>query len=129
MSRAYGALSTTEVYFVAPPADAWVRLVVTTAAGRERRSHDLPGRQGPAEASEADPRRDTRRTATGGVRTLLTIEAAADRLGVTPRMVRRLVNERRIGFVRVGKFIRFRPDDLDAYLDQNFQPPHPSNGR
>jgi excisionase family DNA binding protein len=38
----------------------------------------------------------------------LTIEAAAHRLGVTPRLVRRLVSERRIGFVRVGKFIRLR---------------------
>jgi excisionase family DNA binding protein len=53
----------------------------------------------------------------------LTIEAAAERLGVTPRLVRRLVTERRIGFVRVGKFIRLRQEDLDAYLDEHFVPP------
>ena len=52
-----------------------------------------------------------------------TIEAAAERLGVTPRLVRRLVTERRIGFVRVGKFIRLRQEDLDAYLDEHFEPP------
>jgi len=53
----------------------------------------------------------------------LTIEAAAERLGVTPRLVRRLVSERRIGFVRVGKFIRLRQEDLDVYLEAHFQPP------
>jgi excisionase family DNA binding protein len=53
----------------------------------------------------------------------LTIEAAAERLGVTPRLVRRLVTERWIGFVRVGKFIRLRQEDLDAYLDEHFEPP------
>jgi excisionase family DNA binding protein len=73
--------------------------------------------------SPTEERRDTRTTVTGASKTPLTIEAAAERLGDTPRMVRRLVNERRIGFVRVGKFIRLRPDDVDAYLDQHFQPP------
>ena len=53
----------------------------------------------------------------------LSIEAAAERLGVTPRLVRRLVTERRIGFVRVGKFMRLRPEDLDAYIDEHFEPP------
>jgi excisionase family DNA binding protein len=38
-------------------------------------------------------------------------------------MVRRLVTERRIGFVRVGKFIRLRPEDLDSYIEQHFEPP------
>jgi excisionase family DNA binding protein len=98
---------------------------VTTAAGRQRRSNDLTSHQRTAQVLAVDPGRSTRIAATGGVRTPLTIEAAAERLGVTPRMVRRLVNERRIGFVRVGKFIRLRPDDLDAYLDQHFQPPRP----
>jgi excisionase family DNA binding protein len=51
------------------------------------------------------------------------MEAAAERLGVTPRMVRRLVSERRIGFVRVGKHIRLRQQDLESYLDERFQPP------
>ena len=52
----------------------------------------------------------------------LTIEEAAARLGVRPRLVRRLVTERRIGFVRVGRFIRLRPHDLEAYLNEHHQP-------
>lgn len=52
-----------------------------------------------------------------------TMHAAAERLRVSHRMIRRLVNERRIGFVRVGKFIRLRQCDIDTYIEQNFQPP------
>ena len=58
----------------------------------------------------------------GGWEQPLTIEEAAARLGVRPRLVRRLVTERRIGFVRVGRFIRLRPHDLEAYLDAHHQP-------
>jgi excisionase family DNA binding protein len=52
-----------------------------------------------------------------------TMAEAAERLGVTTRLVRRLVSERRIGFVRIGKFIRLRQEDLDAYIESNFHPP------
>jgi len=48
---------------------------------------------------------------------VLKIDAAAEYLGTTPRHVRRLYSERRIPFVRVGKFVRFRASDLEAYLD------------
>jgi excisionase family DNA binding protein len=65
----------------------------------------------------------TRSDHTSRVQPPLTIDDAAARLGVTPRLVRRLVNERRIGFVRIGKFIRLRQEDLDTYLEQHFQPP------
>jgi excisionase family DNA binding protein len=47
---------------------------------------------------------------------LLTIDDTAARLSVTPRFVRRLVAERRITFLRVGKFIRFDPADVDALI-------------
>ena len=47
---------------------------------------------------------------------LLTVDDAATRLAVTPRFVRRLVAERRIAFHRVGKFIRFDPDDVEALI-------------
>ena len=55
----------------------------------------------------------------------LTIDEAAKRLGVTERLVRRLVSERRIGFVRIGKFVRIRQEDIDAYVAANFQAPEP----
>ncbi|MDQ3681383.1 MAG: excisionase family DNA-binding protein [Actinomycetota bacterium] len=37
-------------------------------------------------------------------------------MGVTPRFVRRLVAERRIPFLKVGRHVRFDPADLDAFL-------------
>lgn len=47
---------------------------------------------------------------------LLDVEQAARRLGTKERFVRRLVAERRIRFYKVGKFVRFHPDDLTAYI-------------
>lgn len=40
---------------------------------------------------------------------LLTITQLADHLASSPRHVRRLVSERRVPFLKVGRFIRFRP--------------------
>ena len=40
---------------------------------------------------------------------LMTMDQLAERLGVTHRHVRRLVDERRVPFLRVGRFIRFDP--------------------
>jgi excisionase family DNA binding protein len=47
---------------------------------------------------------------------LIDINQAAARLGVTPRFVRRLVDERRIPFHKIGKFVRFDPADVDRYI-------------
>ena len=49
---------------------------------------------------------------------LLDVEAVADALGVTPRHVQRLVSERRIPFLKVGRFVRFDPGALNVWLDQ-----------
>ena len=49
---------------------------------------------------------------------LLDTDALAKVLNVTPRHVRRLVAERRIPFVKVGRFVRFDPAELDVWLDQ-----------
>lgn len=54
----------------------------------------------------------------GTVGTLLDITALAERLGVTERFVRRLVAERRIPFLKIGKFIRLEPADVAAWIDQ-----------
>jgi excisionase family DNA binding protein len=48
----------------------------------------------------------------------LTIEEAAERLGVTPRMIRRLTTSRRLPFVKVGRLVRFRESDIALYVDQ-----------
>jgi excisionase family DNA binding protein len=49
---------------------------------------------------------------------LLDTAEVAEALSVTPRRVRRLVAERRIPFVKVGRFVRFEPGELDAWLQQ-----------
>jgi excisionase family DNA binding protein len=48
--------------------------------------------------------------------TLLDIGAMAQRLCVTERHVRRLVAERRIPYVKVGRFVRFDPVDIDDWI-------------
>jgi excisionase family DNA binding protein len=50
---------------------------------------------------------------------LLTWEEAAERLGTTPRHVRRLVFERRIAYRKLGRYVRFHPDDLEEYICAN----------
>lgn len=50
--------------------------------------------------------------ATPTLEVLLTIEQAAQVLAVNERMVRRLVESRRIAFVKVGRHVRFRESDL-----------------
>ena len=47
---------------------------------------------------------------------LLTVEEAADRLGTSVRFVRRLVTERRIAYVKVGRHVRISEADLDAFV-------------
>ena len=48
--------------------------------------------------------------------TMLTVDQAAERLGTSVRFVRRLVFERRIAFVKVGRHVRITPADLDAFI-------------
>jgi len=47
---------------------------------------------------------------------LFTVEEAAERLGTSTRFVRRLIFERRIAFVKVGRHVRIASTDLDAYI-------------
>lgn len=49
---------------------------------------------------------------------LLDGEAAAAHLGVKPRQVRALVDRGELPFIRVGRLVRFHPDDLAAYVDR-----------
>jgi excisionase family DNA binding protein len=50
---------------------------------------------------------------------LLTWDEAAERLNTTPRHVRRLVSERRIAYRKLGRYVRFHPDDLEEYIAAN----------
>lgn len=47
---------------------------------------------------------------------LLDIHDAAYQLSVNVRYVRRMVDERRVRFLKVGRLIRFRRSDLEAFL-------------
>ena len=48
---------------------------------------------------------------------LLDVEEAARRLGTKPRFVRRLIAERRIEFVKVGRHVRVSESALAAFID------------
>jgi excisionase family DNA binding protein len=47
---------------------------------------------------------------------LLTVEEAAERLGTSVRFVRRLVAERRIAYVKVGRHVRLDSGDVEAFI-------------
>ena len=53
---------------------------------------------------------------------LLTMDELAERLGVTRRHVRRLVADRRVPFLKVGRFIRFDPAKIATWLDSSRVP-------
>ena len=51
---------------------------------------------------------------------LLTVDEAAERLGTSPRFVRRPISERRIVFVRMGRKgspVRITESDLEAFIE------------
>jgi excisionase family DNA binding protein len=56
---------------------------------------------------------------------LIDIPELAQRLGVTPRHVRRLISERRIPFIRWSHLIRFDPEEVDAWLESARVPAMP----
>jgi excisionase family DNA binding protein len=47
---------------------------------------------------------------------LLTVEEAAGRLGTSLRFVRRLIAERRIAYVKVGRHVRIAEADLVEFV-------------
>jgi excisionase family DNA binding protein len=47
---------------------------------------------------------------------MMTVTDVAELLQVPERYVYRIVQERRITYSRIGKYLRFRRADVDAYL-------------
>jgi excisionase family DNA binding protein len=47
---------------------------------------------------------------------LLTMEDAAERLGTSVRFVRRLIAERRIAYVKLGRHVRIAERDLITFV-------------
>jgi excisionase family DNA binding protein len=50
---------------------------------------------------------------------LIDIAGLAERLGVGERFVRRLVEERRIPFFKIGRHVRFHLDDVEQWIHEN----------
>jgi excisionase family DNA binding protein len=48
--------------------------------------------------------------------TLLSVEQAAERLGTSERFVRRLIAERRITFIKLGRHVRITERDLVNFV-------------
>lgn len=54
---------------------------------------------------------------------LLTVDEVASLLGTTARFPRRLIAERRIRFVRVGRHVRIPECELEAFVEAGTVPP------
>ena len=54
---------------------------------------------------------------------LLDVAGAAAHLGISEAFVRRLVLERRVRYFKLGKLLRFRPEDLDAFIETGRRDP------
>lgn len=52
----------------------------------------------------------------------LDVPGAAEYLNVPERFARRLADERRVPVHKVGRYVRFRRSDLDAWLADNLRP-------
>ena len=66
----------------------------------------------PADAGSAGRPRDQ----------LLTVEQAGEYLGTGERFVRRLVAQRRIAYVKLGKYVRLQRSALDAFIEAGRTP-------
>ncbi|MFI0374137.1 excisionase family DNA-binding protein [Actinomadura sp. 1N219] len=60
---------------------------------------------------------------------LLTYDQAAEVLNTSPRFPRRLVEERRIRFVKVGRFVRIPESALHEYIAAGLVEPVTLRGR
>lgn len=48
---------------------------------------------------------------------LLTVDAAAERMSTSPRFIRRLIAERRIEFVKIGRHVRISESVLAEFIE------------
>lgn len=54
---------------------------------------------------------------------LLNVDQVAERLGTPTRFVRRLIAERRIGFCRIGRYVRITDSDVASFIEAAHVPP------
>lgn len=49
----------------------------------------------------------------------LSIEQAAEYLNVTVRCIRQWIEDKKIDYVKMGKYVRFRKEYLDQWVEKN----------
>lgn len=59
---------------------------------------------------------------------LLSLADVARITGTSERFARRLIQERRLPTVKVGRYVRVWPADLEAYLSRQTRPANPESG-
>jgi excisionase family DNA binding protein len=69
------------------------------------------------------------RKADQAVERLLTVAEVAELLGTTDRFPRRLIAERRIGFVRLGRHVRIPEAAVREFIDAGLVEPARPGGR
>lgn len=76
-----------------------------------------------ARVLDARPKRKNSPLSTGAAEAmLLDVRDVAARLRLKPAAVRALARRGEIGFVRIGRSLRFRTDDVGAYLERQRRP-------
>ena len=53
---------------------------------------------------------------------LLTIQQAASRCALSPRMIRKLITMTKLPAVKIGRCVRLREDDLEALIRAGYMP-------
>lgn len=59
---------------------------------------------------------------------LLDIDQLARRLGTSHRHIRRLIAEQRIPYLKVGRLVRFDPEEINEWLDSTRKPAQINRG-
>jgi excisionase family DNA binding protein len=54
---------------------------------------------------------------------LLSVDEAAEYLGIRPSTLKHWAQTNKIEFVRIGKFLKFRREGLEAFIARRTRPP------
>lgn len=89
-------------------------LPVTAEAVADRARSTTPTRRANPSGSQST---------TAGPVVLITPAQVAEQLGTPVRFVRRLIAERRIEFIKVGRYVRFDPTTVAQFVEAGRVPP------
>jgi len=53
---------------------------------------------------------------------LLTVAEVAERLGLKVATIRKMIFQRRIPVVKIGRSVRFKPEDIEKIVREGYQP-------